>query len=138
LATAYPDRIASAKRGNNAQFQLSKLYYEGINGLAEPEKAKKLLLEAQKNGYKKASKALQLLEAQTQQQASYIESFVIKQHTKITSQPAELMYLEAMNEWNRGDKDLSSSILSEILQSFPNYAPALKGIIPLTLMTYRN
>ena len=35
-----------------------------------------------------------------------------------------LMYLDALSEWNRGDEMSSRSILNRLVKLFPDYTPA--------------
>lgn len=110
-----------------AQFQLATFYYDDINGKTQPKKGKELLVKAQENGYKPASDALQWLEAQSQERLSYIEPARVNQFQGLASQPVELMYWDAMNEWNRGDETLSRMILDKIMLQFPHYTPAKRA-----------
>ncbi|GGI85973.1 tetratricopeptide repeat protein [Legionella impletisoli] len=110
-----------------AQFQLATFYYDGALGEQQTKKGKELLMKAQKNGYKQAGNVLQWLDAQAEERLSYIEPVNVNQSSEIAGQPVELMYFEAMNEWNRGDEELSRMILNKILQRFPHYTPAKRA-----------
>ena len=46
---------------------------------------------------------------------------------ELAQQPAELMYLDALNEWNRGDERTSKIILNQLIAQFPEFAPAKKA-----------
>jgi len=37
------------------------------------------------------------------------------------------MYLDAMNEWNRGDEVLSRMILQRLVTQFPHFVPAKRA-----------
>ncbi|ETO93836.1 tetratricopeptide repeat protein [Legionella oakridgensis] len=110
-----------------AQYQLATFYYEGTAGERLPEQGKQLLLRAEKNGSQQARKVLQWLDAQSQERSSYIEPIAFDQTISIPAQPADLMYLDALNEWNRGDEELSRIILNRIMTQFPHYIPAKRA-----------
>ena len=116
----------SAMGNAYAQYQLATLYYEGIEGKRSPEEGKHLLQQAQQNGSPQATKILQWLDAQAEPRKSYIEPVLIAQ-TPILAQPVDLMYLDALNEWNRGDERSSRMILDRILSQFPHYEPAKRA-----------
>ena len=42
----------------------------------------------------------------------------------MAGQTADLMYMDAMNEWNRGDEVLSRMILQRLVTQYPNFVPA--------------
>ncbi|WP_133126756.1 tetratricopeptide repeat protein [Legionella nagasakiensis] len=107
-----------------AQYQLATFYYEGTAGERLPEQGKQLLQQAQKNGSQQAKKVLQWLDAQAQERLSYIEPISFNQAVGVSGQPVDLMYLDALNEWNRGDEELSRKILNQIMTQFPHYVPA--------------
>ena len=116
-----------AEMGNAfAQYQLATFYYEGLDGKRMPQEGKHLLQQAQANGSPQATKVLQWLDAQAEPRKSYIEPLLIAQ-APIMSQPVDLMYLDALNEWNRGDEGSSRVILDRILTQFPHYEPAKRA-----------
>ncbi len=45
----------------------------------------------------------------------------------VLAQPVDLMYLDALNEWNRGDERSSRIILDRIMTQFPHYIPAKRA-----------
>ncbi len=111
-----------------AQFQLATLYYEGLPGVKpNQKKAMALLAKAQKNGYPEASNVLNWLEAQSQVRHSYIVPIHFGMLQPYPEQDADRMFLDALNEWNRGDALTSRKILDSLLIRFPNYSPAKKA-----------
>jgi enhanced entry protein EnhC len=111
-----------------AQYQLATFYYEGVDGKRMPQEGKQLLLLAQENGSQQARRLLQWLNAQTQDhKGSYIEPIAINQSPTLGEEPAELMYLNALNEWNRGDEGTSKLILNRLMMQFPDYVPAKRA-----------
>lgn len=106
-----------------AQYQLGTYYLEGTTGELLPERAKQLLKEASENGSPQARQILQRLEAQTQDRVSFIEP-VLMNRAASSGESADLMYLDALNEWNRGDEVLSRMILHRLVTQYPNFVPA--------------
>ena len=45
----------------------------------------------------------------------------------VAEQPADLMYLDALNEWNRGDEGSTKVILDRLMTQFPDYSPAKRA-----------
>lgn len=107
-----------------AQYQLAKFSYDGTVGVRSPEQAKILLQQAQDNGSPQARKALQWLAAQEQGKTSFVEPIQEAPLLAPSTQPADLMYLDALNTWNRGDEALSRTLLTRILTQYPDYSPA--------------
>lgn len=106
-----------------AQYQLATFYYEGKSGERLPKEGEQWLQRAQSNGSTQARKVLQWLKAQSETKVSYIEP--VSLHTvQAHSQPADLMYLDALNEWNRGEEQHSRMLLDRIMIEFPDYKPA--------------
>lgn len=116
-----------AKLGNAyAQYQLATFYYEGIDGKRLPQEGKQLLQQAQENGSQQARRTLQWLDAQSEPRKSFIEPAQVAQ-IPVLAQPVDLMYLDALSEWNRGDEHSSRIILDRIMTQFPNYTPAKRA-----------
>lgn len=116
-----------AKLGNAyAQYQLATFYYEGVDGKRMPQEGKQLLQQAQENGSPQARRILQWLDSQGEKRNSFIEPVQIAQ-TPVLAQPVDLMYLDALNEWNRGDERSSRVILDRIMTQFPHYTPAKRA-----------
>jgi len=110
-----------------AQYQLATFYYEGSAGERSPEQGRRLLQLAQDNGSLQARKVLQWLDSQSQARSSFIEPILLNQVPVVADKAADLMYLDALNEWNRGDELLSRMILDRILMEFPHYIPAKRA-----------
>lgn len=126
LAEKYYKQLAEL--GNAyAQYQLATFYYEGIDGKRMPQEGKQLLQQAKENGSPQARRVLQWLDTQGQEHASFIEPVLINQTPSFAEQPADLMYLDALNEWNRGDVGLSRIILDKLMAQFPDYTPAKRA-----------
>ena len=117
-------KTLAAQDNAYAQYQLAMLYMDGATGEHLVEQGKKLLIQAEKNGSLQAQKALQRLATQTQGQVSFLEPAVVVSSTATTKKSADLMYLDALNAWNRGDDLSSKMILSRILVQYPDYVPA--------------
>jgi enhanced entry protein EnhC len=114
------------KQNAYAQYQLGVYYLEGTAGERMPEKARKLLKQASENGSTQARKILQKLEAETQNQArvSYVEPVLFNKVPSLEGQSADLVYFNALNEWNRGNEVLSRMILQRLVTQYPNFVPA--------------
>ena len=110
-----------------AQYQLANLYFEGTLGQRLPDQGKRLLQLASANGNYQATKRLRWIEAQQAQKFSFIEPVVINQSPVLADQTADLMYLDAMSEWNRGDETLSRMILDRLMSKYPQYVPAKRA-----------
>ncbi len=108
-----------------AQYQLAMLQYNGSLAEHSEQKAKQLLQQAAANGNSQARTTLQRMNAQAQQQVSYVEPWRVSAAvSKLPgSKTAELMYLDALNAWNRGDESLSRDILARLLTQYPHYLP---------------
>jgi enhanced entry protein EnhC len=114
----------AAKQNAYAQYQLGTYYLEGIAGERMPEKGKELLEQASENGNFQAQKALQKLNAMTQNNVSYVEPVLINVVPKFKDLSADRIYYDALNEWNHGDELISRMILQRLVTQFPNYTPA--------------
>jgi enhanced entry protein EnhC len=123
----------SALNNSYAQYQLATFYFEGTAGERLPEEGKKLLQLAQDNGSLPARIALQRLNATTQERVSFIEPVPANSSPMLADKDPELMYLDALNEWNRGNEELSRIILDKINIKFPNYTPAKRAYEQLNL-----
>ena len=110
-----------------AEYQLATLYYEGLDGKRMPEQGKQFLRQAQENGSQQARRILQWLDTQSKDRTSFIEPVVMSQMPALAEQPAELMYFNALNAWNRGDERSSRIILDRLLTQFPHYVPAKRA-----------
>ena len=110
-----------------AEYQLATIYYEGIDGQRMPEKGKQLLQQAQENGSPQARRTLQWLSAQSEERISFIEPLFMGQTPILAERPVDLMYLDALNDWNRGDELSSRMILDKIMTQFPHYIPARRA-----------
>lgn len=125
-AAAYYKKLAAL--GNAyAQYQLATFSYEGIDGKRMPQQGKQLLQQAEDNGSLQARRVLQWLSAQTQERMSFIEPISISQASVTAEQPADLMYFDALNEWNRGNERSTKLILDRLITQFPNYTPAKRA-----------
>jgi enhanced entry protein EnhC len=109
-----------------AQYQLGAFYYDGVAGKSLQQEGRKLLQQAQDNGSQQARTVLQWLDTQNAETKSFIEPLILAQTPEVV-QPVDLMYMNALNEWNRGDELTSRSILDRILVQFPDFIPAKKA-----------
>lgn len=107
-----------------AQYQLALLYLDGSLGERQPEQGKELLKLASDNGSWQARKMVHWMGALKEQRFSYIEPINLNQVPVFAGQTADLMYMDAINEWNRGDEASSRMILNQLMKKFPHYMPA--------------
>ncbi|STX60172.1 enhanced entry protein EnhC [Legionella israelensis] len=91
------------------------------------DKGRQLLKRASENGNMEARQLLRSIQAQSQEKISYIEPALMNQVPVLTSQPADLIYFDALAEWNRGDETLSRMILQRLMIKFPHYMPAKRA-----------
>ena len=106
-----------------AQYQLGTYYMDGTFGERQLDKGKLLLKQASENGSIQARKLLQRMEAD-QGRISFIEPVQINHAPMFADQSPDRVYLDAMNEWNRGDEVLSLMILQRLVTEHPHFAPA--------------
>ena len=109
-----------------AQYQLGTYYLEGTSGERLPEKGRMLIKQASENGNPEARKIMQRLEAETQGKVSFIEPVTMNRALASAGESPDLMYFDALNEWNRGDEVLSRMILQRLVTQYPNFVPAKK------------
>lgn len=108
-----------------AQYQLANFYYNGTASPRMPEQGLQLLKVAASNGSLQARNALQWMASRNQDdKTSFVEPVSIVKESASMGQPADLMYLDALNTWNRGDETSSRRMLSQILNQYPDYSPA--------------
>lgn len=110
-----------------AQYQLALLYYQGVEGKRLPVEGKQWLQRASVNGSQEAISLLQWLDAQKEARKSFIEPVQFSNTPSLAEQPADLMYLEALSAWNRGDERSSKGILDVLMAQFPEYSPAKRA-----------
>jgi enhanced entry protein EnhC len=106
-----------------AQYQLGTFYMEGTIGERSIDKGKQLLKQASENGSPQARKLLQRLEADNGR-ISFVEPVLINRAPELAGQSPDRMYLDALNEWNRGDEVLSRMILQRLVTQYPQFVPA--------------
>ncbi|RUR07952.1 SEL1-like repeat protein [Legionella sp. km772] len=109
-----------------AQYQLGTYYLDGTAGERIPDKGKFLLEQASQNGNKQARQVLQRLEA-NQGKVSFIEPIEMNDVPALESSDADRIYLDALNEWNRGDESMSRMILQRLVTQYPNFIPAKRA-----------
>lgn len=107
-----------------AQYQLATFYLDGMLGERQLEQGNILLKQASENGSVQAQKRMQWLNAQQAPQVSFIDSVPLNKTPLIAGESAELMYFDALSEWNRGDETASRMILNKLMAQYPEYAPA--------------
>ena len=83
--------------------------------------------EALKNGSLQAEKTVNWLAVQKQKELSFVEPVVFNSVQDIVDKPVELMYLDALNQWNCGDELRSKIIFDRIRVQYPNYKPAKRA-----------
>ncbi|KTC85900.1 tetratricopeptide repeat protein [Legionella drozanskii] len=116
----------AANNNGYAQYQLAVMLFNAAPD-HKSEEGKRLLQQASDNGSFQARKMLQWLDAQQQERISFIEPISINRSPVLARQPADLMYFDALSEWNRGDEDLSRLILKRLMTQFPQYVPAKRA-----------
>ncbi|KTD53221.1 enhanced entry protein EnhC [Legionella santicrucis] len=127
MAASFYQKLA-LRQNAYAQYQLGTYYLEGTAGEHSVSKGKELLQQASDNGNLQARQVLQRLEAQTQARVSFIEPVLMNNAPVVAAgQTADLMYLEALNEWNQGDEVLSRMILQRLVTQYPNFTPAKRA-----------
>lgn len=115
------------KQNAYAQYQLGTYYIEGTAGERLPEKGRELLQQASENGSLQARRVLQRLDAQTQGKVSYVEPVLFNNVPKFDGQSADMIYFDALNEWNHGEEVLSRMILQRLVTQYPNFIPAKRA-----------
>lgn len=117
-----------------AQYQLATLF----NAKELPEttvgEGKKWFQEALKNGSPQATKAWQWIAAQKQDQLSFVEPAMFNSTPVSSNRPVELMYMDAINQWNCGDAVRATLLLNHIRTEFPDYIPAKRACEQLGLV----
>lgn len=108
-----------------AQYQMALLHLDKAEG-GKLQESKRLLERASANGSLQARNTLQRLDAEQRESTSFIEPVVINPTPPTNNHSANLMYFDAISEWNRGEEILSRSILHRIVKQFPHYIPARK------------
>ncbi len=122
----------AANNNPYAQYQLALIQLNAA-GDGKAEEAKRLLAQASANGSLQARKMLQWLGAKGQDnKVSFIEPISVKPVAPLAKQSADLMYFDALSEWNRGDEVLSRQILKELMAQFPAYTPAKRTLEQLS------
>lgn len=118
-----------------AQYQLALIYIEGRLGERQLQQGRALLIKADENGNQQARKMLQWLDAQQQPRLSFIEPVQLESVSVRTGLKPDMMYLDALNEWNRGDETLSRLILNKLIKTYPDYSPAKRAFEQLNQQT---
>ncbi|KTC74282.1 enhanced entry protein EnhC [Legionella birminghamensis] len=119
-------KVLAANSNAYAQYQLAMMYIDGQLGEPSIAQGKPLLIQASNNGSYQAETMLRWLNAKQEQKLSFIEPMRLNKAPVLAGQPAELMYMDALNEWNRGDETMSRMILDRLMTQFPHYIPAKK------------
>ena len=109
-----------------AQYQLGTYYLEGTAGERIPDKGKFWLEQASQNGNKQARQILQRIEANLGK-VSFIEPIQMNSSPILADSDADRIYLDALNEWNRGDEQMSRMILQRLVTQYPNFIPAKRA-----------
>jgi enhanced entry protein EnhC len=109
-----------------AQYQLGTYYLEGSGGERMLDKAKKLLEQSSENGNMQARQALQRMEA-NQGRVSFIEPVLMNNAPVLSGLDADRVYLDALNEWNRGNEVMSRMMLQRLVTQYPNFIPAKRA-----------
>jgi enhanced entry protein EnhC len=109
-----------------AQYQLAMFQYNNESTDHLAREGMQLLQQAAINGSGQARKMLQLINAKSKDQVSFIEPVSIAS-SAFAGQPADLMYLHALSAWSRGDESSYKNILRRILSQYPDYTPAKRA-----------
>lgn len=131
-------RELADKHNAFAQYQLAIMYANNALGEPQPDQAKKLLEKAKANGYSQATALLNRLNTQNQDKLSFVEPLNTKHPQAVKLQSADLMYFDALSEWNRGDETMSRVILDSLVKQYPQYAPAKRAYEQLNQHTTIN
>ncbi len=117
------ERLAE-RQNPYAQYQLAMTY---LKDAAHMDKARALLTQAEANGNMQAGQILQRLNAQSEDKISYLEPLAIYHPVMLKDQPADLSYLEALNDWNRGEVFTSRQLLRRLVLQHPEYELAKRA-----------
>jgi len=82
------------------------------------------LQEALNNANRKAARDKLKRAVQPQPLLSVVEPVSFHQAQFLSGRPVELLYLDALNQWNGGDNAQSKMIFERIRNQFPDYIPA--------------
>lgn len=107
-----------------AQYQLAQFYNNKILPETMHGEGKKWLQEALKNGSPQANKEVMWMAVQKQNQYSFVEPVTVNQTTNLSDKPVEIMYMDALDQWNCGDEVHAKKMLESIRTHFPDYIPA--------------
>lgn len=117
-----------AQRDNAfAQYQLALLTLQSTMDETSLKDVKKLLTQAGDNGNVQAQHLLHKMDALAKNGPSFIEPIGLNKAPLVKGEPAERLYWDALNEWNRGDAVLSKMMLERLLEEYPQYAPAKRA-----------
>lgn len=103
-----------------AQQQLANLNGIKSSPAASPNTRKAPLQEGLNNGGRNKHKRA----VQPQQLLSVVEPLSFRQAQFLPDRPVELLYLDALNQWNCGDNAQSKMTFERIRNQFPDYIPA--------------
>lgn len=107
-----------------AEYYLGMLYMDGRAGEQSIDKGKRLLEKAGTHGNLQAQQELLRMAVHTQDRVSFVEPVTVNNAPLLIGQSADMLYLDAMNEWNRGNEVLSRSMLNRLVTEYPHFVPA--------------
>lgn len=112
------------KQNSKAQYALGMLYLGTRLKETEAGSAKNWLEMASRSGNQKAKILLAREAAIKELKLSFIEPLKIhkKMQSPLLEMSSELLYLEALNIWNSGEREASSDILNHLAEKYPNDA----------------
>ncbi len=123
----------AANHNGFAQYQLGLLYASDKLGNPQLNESRALLKKASDNGNSEAFSKMQWLDAHQGQSLSFIATVPLSSaRIRIGEESANILYLIALNEWNRGDEHHSRLLLSDIVAKYPNFTPARRAVELLT------
>lgn len=120
----------AAQDNSFAQYQLAKMAIHGQVPSVSTDDITKLLERAKLGGYQPAVTLLQWYQAKTDKNQSFVPAWrtVSVATPGFTRSSADSMYVEALDNWNRGDEQASRQMLRALVKQYPDYLPARKAL----------
>lgn len=109
------------KKNAFAQYKLGVFFLEGIACDSSAKKAKQWLQQASDNGSIEAQHMLQKIEAQGHSTVSFLQPVLFAKPLNVATHSANLMYMDALNEWDRGKESVSRVMLHHLVTQYPQF-----------------
>lgn len=120
----------AAQDNSFAQYQLAKMAIQGQVPSVSADDITRLLERAKLGGYQPAVILLQWYQAKINQNQSFVPAWRVASIAtpSFTRSNADSMYVEALDNWNRGDEQASRQMLRALVKQYPDYLPARKAL----------